>query len=134
MGMIGIIKQAGVDAMVATNPTCLIVGEVLSITENIKQIANDNITYHISSDIPELTIKIDQKLTLTREFLIISENVTSYKADLKHYHTCDKNTDEKLGLLSIRTGLKEGDKVILMRVQGGQEYVVLDKVAGNEWS
>lgn len=134
MGMMDIIKQAGVDAMSATNPTGLYIGEVISITEDIKQVALDNINYHVSTDITELSIKIDQKLTLTREFLILPESLTSYKADLKHYHTCDKNTDEKLGLLSIRTGIKEGDKVILMRVQGGNEYVVLDKVAHNEWS
>lgn len=134
MGMMDIIKQAGVDAMSATNPAGLYIGEVISITENIKQVALDNINYHVSTDIPELSIKIDQKLTLTREFLILPESLTSYKADLKHFHICDKQTDEKLGLLSIRTGLKAGDKVILMRVQGGNEYVVLDKVAHNEWS
>lgn len=134
MGMMDIIKQAGVDAMSATNPAGLYIGEVISITENIKQVALDNINYHVSTDIPELSIKIDQKLTLTREFLILPESLTSYKANLKHFHICDKQTDEKLGLLSIRTGLKAGDKVILMRVQGGNEYVVLDKVAHDEWS
>jgi hypothetical protein len=29
----------------------------------------------------------------------------------------------------IRPGLETGDKVILLRVQGGQQFLILDKVA-----
>jgi hypothetical protein len=29
----------------------------------------------------------------------------------------------------IRPGLEAGDKVILLRVQGGQQFLILDKVA-----
>jgi hypothetical protein len=59
-----------------------------------------------------LEIEIHQKLKLTEEFLVITERVTRYEVDN----------------ISIRTGLKKGDKVALLRVQGGQQFVVLDKV------
>lgn len=50
-----------------------------------------------------LEIQIHQRLKLTGEFLVITERVT-------------------------QANLKRADKVILLRVQGGQQFVVLDKV------
>ncbi|GGJ68323.1 hypothetical protein GGR02_001823 [Anoxybacillus voinovskiensis] len=50
-----------------------------------------------------LEVQIHQKLKLTEEFLVITERVT-------------------------QANLKRADKVILLRVQGGQQFVVLDKV------
>ncbi|WP_432199232.1 DUF2577 domain-containing protein [Anoxybacillus gonensis] len=50
-----------------------------------------------------LEVQIHQKLKLTEEFLVITERVT-------------------------QTNLKRGNKVVLLRVQGGQQFVVLDKV------
>lgn len=50
-----------------------------------------------------LEIQIHQKLKLTEEFLVITERAT-------------------------QVNLKHGDKVVLLRVQGGQQFVVLDKV------
>jgi len=66
----------------------------------------------VTSENP-LEIEIHQKLKLTEEFLVITERVTRYEVDNN---------------ISIRTGLKKGDKVALLRVQGGQQFVVLDKV------
>lgn len=50
-----------------------------------------------------LEVQIHQKLKLTEEFLVITERVT-------------------------QTNLKRGNKVVLLRVQGGQQFIVLDKV------
>lgn len=50
-----------------------------------------------------LEIQIHQRLKLTEEFLVITERVT-------------------------QANLKRADKVVLLRVQGGQQFVVLDKV------
>lgn len=50
-----------------------------------------------------IEVQIHQKLKLTEEFLVITERVT-------------------------QANLKRGDKVVLLRVQGGQQFVVLDKV------
>lgn len=103
MGMIEIMKKAGMDAFGASNPVNILFGEVLSI-EDFK-------------------IKVDQKLILDKDFFIIPERLTEYEVDLKHNH----GSDDALGKLVIREGLKQGDKVLLLRVQGGQQYVILDK-------
>lgn len=50
-----------------------------------------------------LEVQIHQKLKLTEEFLVITERVA-------------------------QVNLNRGDKVVLFRVQGGQQFVVLDKV------
>ncbi len=105
MGMIDIIKEASLGAVGAGNPVSILFGEVLNVDD--------------------LKIKIDQKLILPKEFFIIPENLTRYEVDLTHSHN---QTGPALGKLVIREGLKIGDKVLLLRVQGGQQYVILDKV------
>lgn len=109
MGMINIIKKAGIDAVGASNPVNIIFGEVLNV-EDFK-------------------IKIDQKLILPKEFFIIPESLTRYEIDLSHNHNyTDGSTSNVLNKVVIREGLKQGDKVLLLRVQGGQQYIILDKV------
>lgn len=63
-----------------------------------------------------LEVNVDQRFTLPEDFLIIPESLTSYEVDL----LSDK--------LVIRRGLEAGDAVLLLRVQGGQQFVVLDRV------
>lgn len=111
MGMIDIIKQASLGAVGSENPVNILFGEVLSVDD--------------------FKIKVDQKLVLSKDFFIIPESLTRYEKDLTHYH--GNNTEDK-GLLNlvIREGLKSGDKVLLLRVQGGQQYVILDKVVWYE--
>lgn len=109
MGMIDTIKRASIRALNASNPVNIVFGEVLD-TDNFK-------------------IKIDQKLILDRNFFIIPESLTRHEIDLTHEHTYTGGTTEtSLSKLVIREGLKQGDKVLLLRVQGGQQYIVLDKV------
>jgi hypothetical protein len=105
MGMIEIIKKASVAAVGAGNPVNMLFGEVLNI-EDFK-------------------IKVEQKLVLDKEFFIIPESLTRYEVDLTHTHG---QNGPALGKLVIREGLKQGDTVLLLRVQGGQQYVIIDKV------
>lgn len=77
----------------------------------------------------DLQIRIDQKQILSKQFFIIPESLTKYEVDLTHSHSIPNgSTGTALGKLVIREGLKIGDKVLLLRVQGGQQYVVLDRV------
>lgn len=122
--MIDIIKKAGVDAVGANNPVSILYGEVLDIDFTLEKITKNNLTYYITKNINTLTIKVDQKLILPREFFIIPESMTRYEVDLKHTH----GSDNALNKVIIREGLKQGDKVLLLRMQGGQQYIVLDKV------
>lgn len=56
-----------------------------------------------------LRINVEQRFTLTKEFIVLTKNMTINNEVM----------DNKL---------KINDKVVLLRVQGGQKYVVLDKV------
>lgn len=109
--MLNIIKQAALDAVKAGSPTAIQFGTVLSISP--------------------LEISVDQRLTLTEAFLIVPESMTRFEVDLKHVHTVPSLTTTNESLtdkIVIRKGLESGDKVLLLRVQGGQQFVVMDKV------
>lgn len=79
-GIIDTIKRVALNAFEASNPVKLMFGKVISINP--------------------MKIKVNQYLTLTREFLVINGEIF------------------------------EGDNVTLIRVQGGQKYVVLGTRVG----
>lgn len=79
--LVQLIKQAAVEAVEASKPAVVLFGTVSSISP--------------------LTIYLEQKRTLTKSFLIISDKAKNLAA---------------------------GDGVIMIRMQGGQKYIVLDKV------
>lgn len=66
-----------------------------------------------------LQVQIDQKLLLSAEQLVLGRHVTDYKVAA----TLDGKKD-----IIIHNSLAVGDKVILLRRQGGQEFLVLDKM------
>ncbi|WP_019123710.1 DUF2577 domain-containing protein [Brevibacillus massiliensis] len=117
-GLLDVIKLAGMQAVDAANPVNVLFGEVTKVNP--------------------LEVVVDQRFTLTREFLVILERVTRYEVDISHEHdytdevgqtTLNKKTSMELTQpLVIRSGLMVGDKVLLFRVQGGQQYVIVDKV------
>jgi hypothetical protein len=116
--LLGVMKQAGVGAVEAGNPVAVLFGEV----ESSKPLA----------------VRVDQRFTLPAAFLIVPESLFPYELELQHEHgyvdstgtgTANRKTDRALSEPTvIRRGLEEGDKVLLLRIQGGQQYVVLDRV------
>ncbi|QOS98105.1 DUF2577 domain-containing protein [Brevibacterium sp. JNUCC-42] len=116
--MLELIKQASLGAIEASGPVAIFYGSVTSAEP--------------------LEVNVDQRFTLTEEFLVIPERLTLYEVDLSHTHTYSdgtptgtviKNTAIALPeKLIIRRAFKVGDTVLLMRVQGGNSYVVLDRV------
>ena len=94
------IKKAAIDAV-----------------ENIKPV---NIVFgKIDSTIP-LSVNVENKLTLSNEQLIMRDIFKVY--ELK----CE--VDGKVGVARLDLKLKPGDDVILFRIQGGQKYLILDRV------
>ncbi|MGG4449659.1 DUF2577 domain-containing protein [Brevibacillus porteri] len=59
-----------------------------------------------------LEIDIDQRFVLTKEFIVLTEGTK----ELRYGDTI------------LRPALKTGDRVVLLRIQGGQQYIVLEKV------
>lgn len=106
MALSDTIKRLGANAVDASNPVTVMYGTVTKINP--------------------LEVNVDQRFTLEEDFLVITERLTRYEADLKHSH--GSGEESLLDRVVIREGLKVGDAVLLLRVQGGQKYVVWDRV------
>lgn len=116
--LLDVIKQAGVAAVGASNPV--------------------NVLYGVVTKTNPLEVNVDQRFTLSADFLIVTEQLHRYEVELKHSHyyedtdnsiTTTRETEEALPeKIVIRKGLELGDKLLLLRIQGGQKYVILDKV------
>ena len=107
------IKQAAKEAVEEGEPTGIVFGTVVSASP--------------------LKIQVEQKLTLTKEFLILTRNVVDYETEVEikwESETEEGHTHKIQGVKKVKfkNAVKSGDKVILIKQQGGQKYVVLDKV------
>lgn len=115
--LLDVIKKAGKEAVNADNPVNILYGEVTKVNP--------------------LEVNVDQRFTLTADFLVLTENMTRYEVGLTHTHQYDddglqETTEEALTEpVVIRKGLEVGNKVLLLRIQGGQKYVILDKVVSS---
>lgn len=123
--LINIIKKAAVEAVNASNPAAILFGKVIKTSP--------------------LEINVEQKMILTQEFLVLTKNVSNYETNVKiDINTSNTNLsinieNENIDLthkhdikettrVTINNALKVNDNVILMRAQGGQKYIVLDKL------
>lgn len=69
------------------------------------------------TDTSPLTVRVGQKLPLSGDMLVVAAGTTPLNGICS---TCGK--------ITVRDPLKPGDKVILLRMQGGQKYILLDRV------
>jgi len=110
--MLNAIRQAALTAVEAAAPVAVMFGTVTKTNP--------------------LEVNVDQRFTLDADFLIVPESLTRLEVDLRHAHTAPGGTtgDALTQPVVIRRGLQAGDRVALLRVQGGQKYLILDKVVG----
>ena len=99
-----------------------------------------NVLFGTVTSANPLEITVEQKLKLTKEFLILTKNVVNYNAKITNKVTSALETEQytkDLGhmhsivgtkSITINNALKQNDKVILLQQAGGQKYIVLDKV------
>lgn len=124
MSISQLVKMAALEAMEASRPVNVFIGTVVSESP--------------------LSIKIDQKRTLTSEFLVLCREVTDYDVEM----TVDHMTEKMQGggkdpsftghahpykgrkVFTVHKTLKEGEKVAVVQVQGGQQYLVIDRIGG----
>ena len=120
------IKRAAIDAMIATKPMEVCFGQVTSVAP--------------------LQILVEQKMTLGQAQLVLCRNVTDYKTQITggniqnfYYEGSPPNIStlpvspshvHAIGKIqvTVHNGLVVGDEVILLRQQGGQKYIVMDKI------
>lgn len=101
--LLRIIKKAALEAVDSSKPCAFLVGTV------------------VSADPP--AIKISPTITLSAEHIVLTRSISKYRAKLY--------TDGGSNEMIIDNSPEIGDKVILVRIQGGQKYLVLDKVVEN---
>lgn len=126
------MKKAARDEREASKPVNVFFGEVQSVNP--------------------LKINVEQKMELGAAQLVLTRNVTDYTTTVTvqwdteshkvgHKHTGDEGDTgytevphshevEGKKTLLIHNALKVGDEVILIRQQGGQKFVVVDRIGG----
>lgn len=100
--LVKIIKKAAIDAVEASKPVNVCFGKVTGIAP--------------------LEITVEQKLHLGAAQLALTRNVTDYKTVIRRAGMEREET-------TVYNGLAVGEKVVLIREQGGQKYIVVDRSA-----
>lgn len=125
--------------------------EAVNLSDTIQQLVSKTIKASKLSDISygtvtsesPLEIMTDQKVPLYASQLSLTRQVTDYEIDVEVSTETEKTSggsgdeaysahDHKIkGVKKIRikNALKVGDRVVLIRLQGAQERVVLDRIA-----
>ncbi|WP_379130950.1 DUF2577 domain-containing protein [Paenibacillus sp. sgz500958] len=73
-------------------------------------------SYGVVTAAEPLQIQVDQRFTLSSHALVLPESVMESKLQVAGAEVI------------LRRGLEAGDRVLMARMQGGQSYVVLDRV------
>lgn len=112
--LVQLIKRIAVEAVQASKPCDYTIGTVTSASP--------------------LKIKISQTLELEEDFLHLARSVTDYETEItvKDWNTeiASNHTHPIKGKkkIVIHSALKKGEKVLMIRKAGGQDYIVIDRV------
>lgn len=112
-GLVNAMKKAGTEAVVAGGPVTVCFGKVMSVAP--------------------LQVLVDQKMTLGAAQLVLTKNVTDYEVNVTVEWGTETSEAHKHDLkgkkkLTIYNSLIKGDEVVLLRQQGGQKYIIIDRV------
>jgi hypothetical protein len=93
------------------------------------------VVFGVVTSASPLKIKIDQKLTLEDDHLLLTSSVRDYEVEMTVDHVTESagdvaHTHAYAGkkAFTVHNSLKAGENVMLIRQQGGQKYVVLDRL------
>ena len=129
--LVQVIKQIAGEAVEAGKPAGITYGEVMNTNP--------------------LEIKIEQKLTLPAEFFKLTKAVIDHYVDITVNHVTESRSGgggyaefashnhdyQGRKKILVHNGLQVGEEVLLLQVQGGQRYIVLDRVfshmVSGEW-
>ncbi|HBH93541.1 MAG TPA: hypothetical protein DDX70_10125 [Bacteroides sp.] len=105
--LLGVIKRSALEAMEASQPVRIYYGSVIG-TEPLR-------------------ILVDQRLTLGAAQVVLTRNVTDYEVRVTKD---DEDGTTDTDTVIVHNALKIGENVILCRQQGGQKFVVLERMVG----
>lgn len=113
-GLIGLIKQAALDANDNAQLCDLRFGTVVSVNP--------------------LKVQVTNLFTIPESLLIVPQHLTEYSVNVKLNWTTDSPSDYHnhpitgTKTMTINNSLKVNDKVALLRKTGGQSYFILDRI------
>lgn len=108
-----VVKRAAVEAVEAGKPVHILFGTVVSAAP--------------------LKIQVDQKSIYTSKMLILTRNVTDFEvtAAVKNIGKAEDAYSDKR-IYKVYNALQVGESVLLLRVQRGKKFVVIDRVKERE--
>lgn len=81
-----------------------------------------DVVFGIVVDTSPLSIKLSEKIILSEPFLIVSRYLSDYKQKIA--------LDGKNQEITVFNALAVGDRVAMIRLDGGQQFYVLEKLGG----
>lgn len=143
-GLITLIKQAALEAVNTNKPSDLRFGTVASVSPLSVRVTSEFIIPESMLIVPEHLTDREIEVTLEREYLWethIKQGISGGYDDIKILDNYSENEDdfvrdvinhnhEIFGTrkVKIHNALKVGDKIALIRKQGGQSYFILDRI------
>lgn len=103
-----LVKRAAVDAVEAGKPVRVVLGTVLSASP--------------------LKIQSEQRSVYTEAMLILPQSLTDRALTLTEEDTLPPRTRR----VTVHNALQAGERVALLRVQGGKRFLVLERVGGTK--
>lgn len=121
--LIEVLQHVARNAVEASSPVKLEFGTVVSISP--------------------LTVNVEQKKVLTSEFLTLCRNVTDYEVNMTVNHQTEKTAGgggdpafashmhlyKGTKKFKVLNALKVGEKVAMIAMQGGEQYLIIDRVS-----
>lgn len=115
VGVVRKMQKVAVEAMEQAKPVNVYFGRVISVSP--------------------LQISVEQKLILGMAQLILTRNVTDFKTavtgsgeNIPENGAAETGGEVVSKEITVHNALKKGDEVILFRQQGGQKYIVWDRI------
>lgn len=141
--LLNAIKTASVEAVDATSPVSVCFGKVTSASP-LQILVDQKMTLSLAQLV--LTRNVTDYVTMVTVQWESEKETATHKHQLKNISTDDgakivsaytetqntKHTHDIEGTkqMTVHNALDKGDEVVLLRMQGGQKYIVLDRIGG----
>ena len=141
--LLNIIKKAATEAVDASKPVQVCFGKVTNASP-LQILVDQKMT--LDSSFLVLTRNVTEYTTMVTVQWETEKEEATHKHQLKNISTDDgakivsaytetqnaKHTHDIEGTkqMTIHNALEKGEEVVLLRMQGGQKYIVLDRIGG----
>ena len=141
--LLNIIKKAATEAVDASKPVQVCFGKVTNASP-LQILVDQKMT--LDSSFLVLTRNVTEYTTMVTVQWETEKEEATHKHQLKNISTDDgakivsaytetqnaKHTHDIEGTkqMNIHNALEKGEEVVLLRMQGGQKYIVLDRIGG----